>query len=193
MLEMSYCGAKVMHPRSIEIAKEFQLDLRVISSFDNEQGTTIKANNIMELSKIIGIAHNQNILLAKIYGCASLGTLLAHLNKLNISINTSFFQDDSVFIISSLDQQNSLEMALKIVLNNQNIFTTFEIHTDVAMVNIIGTKLLNEQAKVDKVFEIVQNFSIQSFHIDHSKISILLKETELHELTQILHKNLIEI
>ncbi len=192
MLEMTYSGAKVMHPRSIEIAKEFQLDLRVISSFDTAQGTKIKANNIMELSKIVGIAHNQNILLVKIYGCKSLSFLLLHLNKLSINISSAFFQDDSIFLISNLGEQGRLEMALKVSLSNQNIFTSFQIYSDVAMVNIIGSKLLNEQEAIDRVFKVIENFSIQYLHIDHSKISILLKEADMHELTKILHKKLLE-
>jgi aspartate kinase len=192
MLELSYSGAKVMHPRSIEIAKEFQLDLRVISSFDDAQGTKIKTNSTMELSKIVGIAHNQNILLAKIYGCRSLSFLLMHLNKLDINISSAFFQDDSIFLLANLEEQNRLEMALKVSLNDQNIFTNFQICSDVAIVNIIGTKLLNNQEIIDEVLRVVQNFSIQYLQIDHSKISILLNEAEIHELSKILHKKLIE-
>ncbi|MBR1681601.1 aspartate kinase, partial [bacterium] len=58
MLELANVGANVLHPRSVETAKQFNMPLRVRSSFNLEDmGTLIKGVDNMELCKpVTGVA-----------------------------------------------------------------------------------------------------------------------------------------
>ena len=57
MLELASMGAKVLHPRSVECAKENNIILHVRSSFSSDEGTRIKELNSMELNRTVtGIA-----------------------------------------------------------------------------------------------------------------------------------------
>ncbi len=56
MLEMSGSGAKVMQIRAVEFASKYEIPLRVLSSFEPNEGTIItKEEDIMEQPKISGI------------------------------------------------------------------------------------------------------------------------------------------
>ena len=56
MLEMSGSGAKVMQIRAVEFASKYEIPLRVLSSFEPDEGTIItKEEDIMEQPKISGI------------------------------------------------------------------------------------------------------------------------------------------
>jgi len=61
MLEMASLGAQVMQPRSIEVAKKFNVPLHVRSSFSTKPGTMIiKEVNKMEEALITGVTLNKN-------------------------------------------------------------------------------------------------------------------------------------
>ena len=61
MLEMAASGAKVLHPRSVEIAAKYGIHIHLRSSFDNSKGTIVKGEEeIMEKAKIVGVSSSKN-------------------------------------------------------------------------------------------------------------------------------------
>ena len=190
MLELSYCGAKVLHPRSVEIAKEFALDLRVISSFDEEEGTRLMEGNQMELSKSVGISQNKNILLAKITTNIRLLEVLEQLAHLDIFVQNSFVQDGHIMLIASIAQFNKLDKMLAQMLQAQTI-ANFHIQTDLSIISVIGNKLLNEQHLITKILQLVKNYDILWLQLEHSKITMLAFEQDCDHLAKILHDALL--
>ncbi|MDR0942122.1 MAG: aspartate kinase [Holosporales bacterium] len=65
MLELARCGARVLQAKSIDIAKQYEVSLKVLSSFTT-QGETIIAKKTDYLSnrEIAGIAYNTNMAMA---------------------------------------------------------------------------------------------------------------------------------
>jgi aspartate kinase len=63
MLEMAACGAKVLHLRSVEYARRFQVPLRVRSSYNDKPGSLV-AGSIEEIplenAIITGVAHDRS-------------------------------------------------------------------------------------------------------------------------------------
>ena len=73
MLEMAVMGAVVLQPRSVELAKEYDLKLHVRSSYNYSEGTIVKEDAKMnkDLEKemiVVGVAHDLNVLKASIFG-----------------------------------------------------------------------------------------------------------------------------
>ena len=81
MLEMAAMGAGVLHPRSVELAKQFGLKLHVRSSFNHEEGTIVQETKIsgdtnmnnkhIELEKdvvVAGVAHDTDVIKITIFG-----------------------------------------------------------------------------------------------------------------------------
>ena len=61
MLEMASLGAKVLQIRSVEFASKYQVNLRVLSSFEEGTGTLITTEeNIMEQALISGVTLNRD-------------------------------------------------------------------------------------------------------------------------------------
>ena len=61
MLEMASLGAKVLQIRSVEFASKYQVNLRVLSSFEDGPGTLITSEeNIMEQALISGVTLNRD-------------------------------------------------------------------------------------------------------------------------------------
>ena len=61
MLEMASLGSKVLQIRSVEFARKYHVPLRVLSSFEEGEGTIIgEEDENLEEALISGIAHNKN-------------------------------------------------------------------------------------------------------------------------------------
>lgn len=69
MLELAVLGAKVLHSRSVEVAKSHNVEIQVKSSFNNNEGTSVKEEKVMEHDGLItGIAHDYNVAKVVIFG-----------------------------------------------------------------------------------------------------------------------------
>jgi len=62
MLELASAGARVMHPRAVEIGEAYSMEIRVRSTFDDEPGTIIAKRSPMEIrQKVRAIAHETDV------------------------------------------------------------------------------------------------------------------------------------
>ena len=61
MLELASQGAQVLHNRSVEMAKKYNVNLEVVSSFDRVPGTKVKEANKMEKMLVKGVAKDCDI------------------------------------------------------------------------------------------------------------------------------------
>ena len=68
MLELATLGAKVLHNRSVEMAKKYGVQLVVRSSLNNAQGTVVKEETDMESMLVSGVAVDKNTARVAVYG-----------------------------------------------------------------------------------------------------------------------------
>jgi len=70
MLELASAGARVMHPRSVEIAEAYAIELHVRSSFQAAAGTIICAEETMmeDRNRVRGIAHEEQVARLSVVG-----------------------------------------------------------------------------------------------------------------------------
>ncbi|RYD02969.1 hypothetical protein N752_22545 [Desulforamulus aquiferis] len=62
MLELASLGAQVLHPRSVELAKQYGIPLHVRTSFDHREGTIVEEAPDMENAPVVsGVAHDFNV------------------------------------------------------------------------------------------------------------------------------------
>ena len=62
MLELATLGSQVLHNRSVEMAKRYDVNLEVISSFSGNPGTKVKeVAKTMENSHVVGVAKDTSI------------------------------------------------------------------------------------------------------------------------------------
>ena len=60
MLELATLGAKVLHNRSVEMAKKYGVQLVVRSSLNNAEGTVVKEEVEVESMLVSGVAVDKN-------------------------------------------------------------------------------------------------------------------------------------
>ena len=69
MLELASYGAKVMHPRAVELGEVYRMPILVASSFSDRPGTLIHGGASMEAkNKVRGIAHDLSVAKVTIVG-----------------------------------------------------------------------------------------------------------------------------
>ena len=68
MLELATLGAQVLHNRSVEMAKKYNIELEVLSSLTRRRGTIVKEESNVEKMLISGVAKDDNIARISIIG-----------------------------------------------------------------------------------------------------------------------------
>jgi len=181
MLEMAMTGAKVLQPRSVEMAKKYNVPVCVKSTFSEEGGTLVtKEDKDMEREVVSGITCDRDQ--AKITvvhvpdkpGIAA--ALFIPLSEQNISVdmiiqNASLEgHTDLTFTVSKKD----LKEAQKIVNSAAKKIGAkkIEVDDDVAKVSIIGVGMASHSGVAAKMFKTLADEAVNIMMISTSEIKI---------------------
>lgn len=185
MLEMANLGAEVLHPRSVELAKGYNLELYIASSFNYKQGTYVKGELDMEKKKnVTGVTSDKDevkITVKKIPDkpgrAGKLFTKLAN-NGLNIDMiiqNLDYNNlNDITFTINKEQLPKGRQIINKIAgeIGAGNV----EIDEEVAKVSIVGAGMISTPGIAAKMFRTLgdANINIQAITTSDIKISCLV-------------------
>jgi aspartate kinase len=181
MLEMAMTGAKVLQPRSVEMAKKYNVPVYVKSTFSDKGGTLVtKEDKDMEKEIISGITYDRDQ--AKITvvhvpdkpGVAA--SLFTPLSEHNISVDM-IIQNASAEGFTDLTftvSKKEMKEAQKIVDATAKVVGAkkVEVDDDVAKVSIIGVGMVSHSGVAAKMFETMSNESINIMMISTSEIKI---------------------
>ena len=201
MLELARVGANVLHPRSVETAKQFGVPLRVRSSFKLDNlGTLIIGVENMEIYKpVAGVAADTSqvrILLANlpdIPGTAA--KLFGSLAKNNISVDMiiqSLASNGKNSIAFTVDADD-LESAIKI-LKEEDKDTVKDgeilIDKDIAKVSIVGAGMVDRPGIAADMFKALaeKDINIKMISTSEIKISCLVDKDKSKEAIKALCK-----
>ena len=181
MLEMAMTGAKVLQPRSVEMAKKYNVPVYVKSTFSDEGGTLVtKEDKEMEREVLSGITYDRDQ--AKITvvhipdrpGIAA--NLFLPLSERHISVDmiiqnaSSQGFTDLTFTVAKKD----MKTAQKIVEATAKEIGAkkVEVDDDVAKVSIIGVGMLSHSGVAAKMFKTMADEGINIMMISTSEIKI---------------------
>ena len=200
MMELATYGAKVMHPRAVEIGQIYSMPILVASSFNDSPGTVIHGGFPMEIrNKVRGIAHDLNVAKVTILtvpdrpGVAS--AIFEPLAEAKVSVdhivqNASI--DGKTTDLTFTVARNDLRKAMKVVdsvaksigakgcANNANL----------GKVSIIGTGMQNTPGYAARMFRALYDAGINIELITTSEIRItcIVDEAKVPEAVRALHK-----
>ncbi len=126
MLELASLGAQVLHNRSVEMAKKYNVDLEVISSFTRNPGTKVKEGSDMEKLNVSGVARDNNcariavINLPDEPGVAFKVFSLLAKHKINVDIILQSVGKNKVKTISFTVPQDSAEETVRCSITRKN-------------------------------------------------------------------------
>ncbi len=199
MLEMASLGAKVLHIRSVEAAGKYNIPLRVLSSFNPDQGTLISFEEPDVQTNIVsGIAFNRDESLIYVngvqQGVENLAKILQLFAEFGIEIdminqvNHNFEKIDYAFTVHT----NDFEQALEILTLNQSNIKAESVKgvSNVAKVSAVGVGMKSHSGVASLFFNALaeENIKVVLVSTSEIKISVLIDEKYLELAVRALHK-----
>ncbi len=199
MLELATYGAKVLHPRAVELGELFHIPILVASSFTDKPGTLIHGGVSMEVrNKARSIAHNLNVGKITVVGvpdCPGIAaTIFEPLAKAGVSVDT-IVQNASIQGITDLTFtvfKSDLARAMEVVKPIATQIGARECASDdkLGEVSIIGTGMQNTPGFAARMFSTLseKNINIQLITTSEIRITCIINADEVKEAVRALHR-----
>jgi aspartate kinase len=198
-LEMTSFGARVLHPRAVELAEFYKMPVLVASSFDDRPGTLIHGEVTMEVrNKARSIAHEVDLAKITVVGVPDKPGIAARiftaLAKAGVSVDT-IVQNASLSGSTDLSftvYQHALERAMKVVQPIAEEVGAKDQLSDESLgkVSVIGTGMLGNPGYAARMFSSLAEAGINIELISTSEIRItcLIDRKQVKEAVRVLHR-----
>ena len=199
MMEMASLGAQVMQPRSIEVARRFNIPIHVRSSFSKEEGTMIvKENEKMEEVAVRGVTVNKNE--AKITICSVpdkpgvAAQIFMKISSAGINVDTIVQNvshtklTDISFTVPKVDLAKAIKAAQDV---GKKVGLGGILHDDnVARVSIVGSGMRSHSGIAAQMFKTLADNKVNIDMISTSEISIscIIRKEDADRAVKALHK-----
>jgi len=181
MLEMARAGAKVLQPRSVELAKKYEVPVYVRSSFTNEGGTLVTKEDVeMEREVVCGVTYDRDqakitvVRVADRPGIAArLFTPLAHHNiMVDMIIQNASLEGytDLTFTVSRKELKKAHELVQEVA--KEIGADRVAIDADVSKISIIGVGMISHSGVAAKMFSALAGEGVNILMISTSEIKI---------------------
>ena len=199
MLELGSLGVNILHNRSVEMAKKYNVNLVVKSSLVNEPGTMVKEVGSVEKMLIRGVTRDSNIARIVVLGIEDrpgmafkLFSLLAK-EKINVDlIIQSVGKDDATKDISFTIAKENLGKALEVIDKNMEILGAKEVKCSdrYSKISVVGAGIVNHPGVAAMMFEALYDADINIHMIATSeiKISVLVDVQDAENAVNAIHE-----
>ena len=199
MLELASYGARIIHPRAVEIGELYNMPILVASSFNDSPGTIICKEASMEVrNKVRGIAHDTNVAKITLVGVpdhpGTAAAVFEPLARANISVDT-IVKNASVDDITDLSftvARSDFIKTMSIVEPVAKRVGAKQCLTDstLAKVSIIGTGMQNTPGYAARMFRTLcdQDINIQLITTSEIRITCIIAEDRIKDAVQALHR-----
>ncbi|MBR4174817.1 MAG: aspartate kinase [Lachnospiraceae bacterium] len=190
MLELASLGAGVLHNRSVEMAKKYNVQLVVRSSLNNEEGTVVKERVKVERMLVSGVAADKNVTRVSVIGLHNTPgvafRLFDMLAKANINVDMilqSTGRDDKKDISFTITEDATADV-MKLLEDNAGRldYEKLDYNDHVSKVSVVGAGMRSNPGVAAKMFECMYNSNININMISTSEIRVTVlideKDTE---------------
>ena len=199
MLEMASLGSKVLQIRSVEFAGKYKVPLRVLSSFEDGEGTLIslEEENPVESAIITGIAFSRDEAQVNVVDVPDTPgiayKILAPIGEANINVDMIIQnigiegKNDFTFTVPRGDYDTTLEILRKTFPPESGVV----IHgSNIAKVSIVGVGMRSHAAVASTMFQALakENINIHIISTSEIKISVGIDEKYLELAVRALHE-----
>ena len=205
MLEMAASGAKVLHPRAVEIAARYGIKIHLRSSFDDSTGTIVKekGDESMEQVKIIGITSTKNEgkitlsgvpdkpgIAAKVFSKLAKAKINTDIILQSSSVTKEFNNISYTVSIDDLKEAVEISQKLKEELGAEGV----SYDANIAKISAIGIGLKTHYETTAEIFDTLAENGINIDMISCSEINVscIIKEEDVNKAVRALHEKFIE-
>jgi len=195
--ELSYFGAKVLHPRTVEPARAKGITIRVKNVFKpNYEGTAINPKGVEGNRTIKSISSMPNMAMIKVYG-AGLGSKSGVMSEMSTMLSDAgivvYSAATSQTCVSMLIEERDLKRAEKVMGEaKKGVVDRVESVRDVALLCLVGEGLGQKEGIAGKVFSIVAsngvNVSLISAGASTVALTFTVKRKDLEKTTKTIHQ-----
>ncbi|MBS5066050.1 MAG: aspartate kinase [Hungatella hathewayi] len=197
MLEFASLGAKVLHNRSVEMAKKYGVKMVVRSSMTRAEGTVVKEETKVERMLVSGVAADKNVARISVLGVKNVPgiafkifNLLAK-NNINVDIIIQSIGREDTKDISFTVAKQDLQDAVELLEKNQEVTTAQDIASEegVAKLSIIGAGMCSNPGVAAKMFEALYsaNVNIKMIATSEIRITVLVAEEDVNRAMRTVH------
>jgi aspartate kinase len=198
MLELASLGANVLHNRSVELAKKYNVNMVVRSSLNKSEGTVIKEVGNVEKMLVRGVTRDTDIARVAVMriedrpGMAfKLFSLLAK-EKISIDVILQSIGRDDTKDISFTIKKADLKKTLDVINANLGAIGAKEVKYSekYAKVSIVGAGMVNNPGVASMMFEALYDADINIHMITTSeiKISVLVDINDADRAVNTIHE-----
>ena len=193
MLELATLGAKVLHNRSVELAKKYGVQLVVRSSLNRAEGTVVKEETEMEGMLVSGVAVDKNAARIAIIGIKDEPGMAFKIFDLLAKKNIG---RDGTKDISFTVSRDQMDEAVKVLKDNAARVKAQKIEADptVAKLSIVGAGMQTHPGVAAGMFEALYNVGVNIRMIGTSEIrvTVLVDEKDVDKAMRAAHDKFIE-
>jgi aspartate kinase len=199
MLELATYGARVMHPRAVELGELYHVPVLVASSFSDRPGTLIHGGASMEVrNKVMAIAHDLDVAKITVVGVPDrpgiAAAIFQSLAQAGISVDT-IVQNASIEHITDLTftvAKGELKEAMRVVEPITRQIKARECLSDsrLGKISIIGTGMQNTPGYAARMFTALseRGINIQLITTSEIRITCIIDEDKVTEAVRTLHR-----
>jgi len=197
MLELASLGANVLHNRSVEMAKKYNVKLEVKSSFEKVEGTVVKEATNVEKMLIRGVTRDNDVARIAVIGVDNIPgiafRIFSALAKEDINVDMILQsvgrngKKDIAFTVTKNHMEKTLSVIndLKGVLNFEDV----NCRDDLSKVSIVGAGMVTNPGVAAKMFEALfaADINIHMIATSEIKVSVLIKVANAERAVQVIH------
>ncbi len=197
MLEMATLGAKVLHNRSVEIAKKYGVQLVVRSSLNKNEGTVVKEAARMEKMIVSGVASDKDVARISVMGVENEpGIAFKVFNslakkKINVDIILQSVGRGGTKDIAFTVARGDVDAAIEVIKEDMKVFTAqgYEVEDGVAKVSIIGAGMTSHPGVAAKMFEALSSggINIKMISTSEIRITVVVDENDADRAVRRIH------
>jgi aspartate kinase len=199
MLELSSYGARVMHPRAVELGELYSIPIVVASSFTQSEGTIIHGGVSMEVrNKVRSVAHDLGVAKITVVGVPDrpgiAASLFGPLAAAGINVDT-IVQNASIdnitdvtFTVAKSDTAKVMEVIGPVC--DSIGARDYISDSKVGKVSIVGTGMLNVPGFASRMFAALaaQGINIQIISTSEIRITCIIDADRVKDAVRALHQ-----
>lgn len=198
MLELATLGAQVLNNRSVEMAKKYNIELEVLSSYTKAPGTIVKEKVKMEKMLISGVAVDKDVARLSITCIPDKPGMVFKLfsklaaRKINVDV-----------ILQSVGRDETKDIAFTVAKNKgaeakeicENFADTIgaggvDYDDDIAKVSIVGAGMESHAGVASKMFEALydRQINIRMISTSEIKVSVIINKDDADRAVSAIHE-----
>ena len=197
MLELATLGAQVLHNRSVEMAKKYNIELEVLSSLTCAPGTIVKEAVNVEEMLISGVAKDTDVARISVTGVPDRPGLafkmFSKLSAKDINVDVilqSIGRDDTNDISFTVAKEKGGEAVEILGEYIKTIGAKNVLYDDkVAKISIVGAGMESHAGVASKMFEALYDaqINIQMISTSEIKVSVLIDVNDADRAVSAIH------